>query len=77
MAREVYVTETFLNTQIELLFKLEQKALDLGNEELLLKIRIVKNNLIDVKLSQWYDAIDVDEEFAEQAIQHMRNMGAL
>jgi hypothetical protein len=77
MAREILVTENFLNSTLELLTRLEHRALDLGHEELLLQIRIVKNNIIDAKLSQWYDAIDVDAEFAEQAVQEMRNRGAL
>jgi len=79
MSREVYVTESFVNEQIRLLFEIEKKILNLGSdhEDLLIKVRIVRNQLIDAKLAQWYDAIDVDEEYVEQAILEMRNKGAL
>lgn len=64
----VYVTANFLNQQIRLLLLLEARAERLGNQDLLNQIREVKNNLIDIKVEQWYSAIDVDDVFIKAAL---------
>lgn len=65
---EVFVTPNFLNQQIHLLMLLEARAERLNDKNLLAQIRRVKNNLIDIKVEQWYDAIDADEAFIQHAL---------